>query len=271
MQGSFKAPPFQNVGAGQTANLPNLPTGLIYDGLVLKLGGTFTKAQIDEIRIRLGGKTILEMTGSELDTINQYMARVENASYLPIWFADPNARGVVGENQGAIDTRNVQYDAFSIEADINSGTTSPTLECWIIPGRPKLADFVGMFRAYTKAVQSISASGVHNLTPALASGALLNRLHVFHTNITRLDVKQAGFELQGDGENGIVQFVQNELRRETQSGHLAFDPTVRDNQADAMPLFRQDGSRVPTEFKATLSGADTVELISEMYTTHAGL
>lgn len=271
MQGFFLAPPFQNVGANATASLPNLPLGLIVDGLLLRIGGTtFTAAtHIDEIRVRLGGKAIVELTGAELQDINDYMSRTANAAFLPIWFADPNARTSMGENIGALDLQSVNYQSFSVEVDIG-GATAPTLECYIIPGATKPEAYRGIFRAYLKATQAVAASGVHNLTPALGRNTRLVRTHLFHSNITRLDVKQSGFEVQGEGDNAVAQYLQNELNRTTQSGQLVFDPTVRNNQADAMALFGPSGP-LPTEFKATLSGSDTVRMVSEVYTSIAGI
>lgn len=270
MSSSRKLPPFQNVGVSQTAVLPNIPLGVIYDGIVLEMGGTFDASDISEIRLRLDGKTIAELSGSQLDTINDYMGRTANADYLPIWFADPNARTIQGENWGAIDTT-LGYTSFSMEVDIDGTPTSPTLTGWMIPGLPKAPSNRAMFKAYLRAVQSISASGVHNLQPAIGRNTLLTRLHLFHANVTRLDVKRDGVEIQGDGENGIVQYLQNELNRTTQSGHIAFDPVVRNNQSESLVVFRGDGQPHAMEYKATLSASDTVTQVAEVYGSVASI
>lgn len=265
-----KLPPFQNVGVSQTAVLPNLPLGVVYDGILLQLGGTFVASDISEIRVRLDGKTIAELSGPQLQDINDYMGRTANADFLPIWFADINSRTIQGENWGAIDTT-LPYSSFSMEVDIDGTPTSPELDAWVVPGLPKSQEQRAMFKAYLRAVQSISASGVHNLSPAVGRNTLLSRLHLFHSNVTRLDVKRDGVEIQGDGEVAPVQYLQDELNRVTQSGHFCFDPLVRNNQSQSLRIFRGDGQPFSMEYKATLSGADTINQIAEVYGSIASI
>lgn len=266
-----KLPPFQNVGVSQTAVLPNLPLGVVYDGILLQMGGTtFAAANISEIRVRLDGKTIVEVSGAQLQDINDYMGRTADAAFLPLWFADINARTIQGENWGAIDTT-LPYSSFSMEIDINGTAVAPTLEAWVIPGLPKVESQRAMFKAYLRSVQSISASGTHNLQPAVGRNTLLSRLHLFHANLTRLDVKRDGVEIQGDGETAPVQYLQNELNRTTQAGHFCFDPLVRNNQSQSLRIFRGDGQPFAMEYKATLSAADTVNQIAEVYGSIASI
>lgn len=265
-----KQPAFNNVVAGSTASITNLHQGDVCEGLILKLGGTFTKAQIDGIRVKLGGKSIVDdLTGSQLDTVNKYMGRTDAAAYLAIHFADPNARTIDGEGIGGIDT-SLRYGSFSIEIDINAGAIGPTLDCWMLkrPAQIGKADRA-IFKAYLKATQSISASGTYSLQPPLGSlaGNLINRLHMFHTNLTQVDVKKNGLDIWDDGEVGISQFLQNELNRTAQSGHFAYDPLFDNNQSNSVSTTRPDGMPAPLEFRAVLSGADTVVMVSEIYTS----
>jgi hypothetical protein len=264
-----KQPAFNNVVATGTANIPNLHQGDICQALVLKLGGTaLTKAMIAAIRVKLGGKSIVDgVSGNEMDKINSYMKRTANANYLVIWFSDPNARTIDGEDIGGIDT-SLGYGTFSIEVDI-AGATAPTLECWMLksPVDPAATDRA-VFRAYTKATQTIGAAGTFSLTPALGSvvGNLICRNHFFHANLTQLDVKKAGLDIWDQGEVAVTQFLQNSLNRTTQAGHLAYDPIFDNNQSNSVSTTRGDGTPASLEFRGKFSAGDTVTMVSEIYT-----
>lgn len=268
-----KQPPFQNVAAGQTANLPNLNMGDTCDMLLLVLGGTTFDAgtHLDGIRVKLGGKTIVDdLNGAQLQAINNYMGRVSGAAFLPIHFADINARTILGENIGAIDT-SLGYTSFSMEVDIAAGAVAPTLECWMLKSPPKVGEDKAIFKTYLKSVETFNAANVFNLSPALGSstGNLINRLHLFHANITRLDVKKNGLEIQGDGEKAVVEFLQNELNRTTQAGLHVYDPLFDNNQSNSVSTVKPDGTQAPMEFRATLSAADTITEVSELYASIA--
>lgn len=262
-----KLPPFENVAANSTAILPRIPMGETYDKITLKLGGTaFTKAMITAIRLRLGGKLIWDVTGTALDTINQYMGETASAAYLTLNFAERQARTIVGEEIGAIDT-SLPYSGFSMEVDIGAAT-APTLAGWADRSAPQTGKpHQALFRAITKAVETPGAAGVFNLDMPLGSdkGTLIKRIHMFHSNVTEFAVKKNGLDLQDQGEIALIQFEQNELARTTQAGHFAYDPIVRDNQSEAVSTVRGDGSRANFEFKATLSAADTITSYPELY------
>jgi hypothetical protein len=269
----LKLPPFENVGANQVAVMPRIPMGETYHGIILKLGGTtFTKSLIAQIKIRLGGKVIWDLTGSQLDVIDLFMGQTANAAYLLIPFSDFNARTTYGESIGAIDT-SLPYSGFAMEVSIGAAT-APTLEAWSLTTKEKVVQEAWqrpLFRCMVPATHSIGAAGGFNLPIPLGSdsGAFIKRIHNFHANITEFSVKMNGSDIQDQGENGVIQFFQNNLTRVTQAGHLAFDPTVLDNQANAIPTVRsiENGlkRRNNFEFKATLSGADTIVTVSELY------
>jgi len=266
-----KQPPFQNVAAGQVANLPNLNMGDTCDMLLFKLGGTFTVSQINGIRAKLGGKTIVDdLSGSQLSLINDYMGRVTSTTFLAIHFADINARTITGENIGSIDT-SLGYTSFTLEVDIDAGAIAPTLECWMLKSPPKVGVDKGVFKSYLKSVETFGAANTFNLSPAVGSavGNLINRLHLFHANITRLDVKKNGLEILGDGEIAVVEFLQDELNRTTQAGLLVYDPLFDNNQSNSVSTVKPDGSVAPMEFRATLSAGDTITEISELYSSIA--
>ena len=234
----------------------------------MQLGGTFTKAHITAIRIRLGGKLIWDVTGSHLDKMNAYMGETANASYLTLNFAEREARTVVGEALGGIDT-SLGYSGFSMEVDISASATSPTLVAYAHTESPQAGQAKALFKAMLKATHTPGAAGQFSLPLPLGSqsGNLIKRVYMYHSYITQLDIKQDGIDLLDNGLVGILQFEQNELTRVTQSGQLVWDPLVRDNQSDVVPTVRPDGSQSSLEYRTTVSQADTIITYTELYTT----
>lgn len=269
----LKCPPFENTGAGQTAIIPRLPLGEVYHGIMLELGGTsFSKAQIERILIRLGGKVIWDVTGAQLDTMNQYMGMTANAAYLLIPFSEFNARTILGEEIGAIDTVNFDYSGFSIEVDIAAAATAPTLTAHRLVTNSKSVEkpeYLPLFKAMIPATHTIGAAGTYNLPIPLGSqsGALIKRIHHFHTNITELSVRLNGQDIFDQIKNALAQFWQNNLTRVTQAGHLCFDPMVLDNQSSAIPTINKRRKMNNIEWRETLSAADTIDTVSELYAT----
>lgn len=260
-----KLPPLENVGANQTAILPRLPLGMTYHGIVFKLGGTFTKAQITGIRARLDGKQFVDITGSRLDSINQFDGRTADASYLTLPFGEANARTIVGEGIGSIET--ARHDLFEMEVDIG-GATSPTLAAWAILGGPKKDPrYQDYIRAYLTATHSLGAAGEFNLNVPMGSrvGAEVKRVHYFHANLTKIQTLRDGLYMMQEAETGLLDYIYSELNRSAQSGHAAWDPCWGDDQSDAVPTYRADGTPAVFEHKATVSGSDTVVTVTDLY------
>lgn len=268
-----KLPPLQNVGANQTAVLPDMPRGMTYLATIFKLGGTFSKAQMTGIRQRINGKQHIDVEGSHLDSMNQHKKMTANAAYMSLNYAAREARTIKGVQIGAIDT-SVGVDVMSLEVDIG-GATSPTLAAWALLAPPKLIGDSNKFtiRALLKSTHTPGSAGEHNLSVPLGSrlGGTIKSIDVFHTNVTKMQVLKDGGYLQQEGETGLVAFVQDERDRSAQSGHIAYDPTFLGNQSEAIPTTRRDGSPANFEFKFTTSDADTVVTYSDMYQNISGI
>ena len=258
---------FQNVNPGQTANLPDIAQGMTYEGILLELGGTFTKPQITGIRITLGGKKIWDITGTHLDTLNAYCRRTASAVFMPIWFANPNAKTRGGYLAGAIDTSN-KFSNFSMEVDISGAAIAPTLAAHALLSLPiaKEAAYKNMFRALLKATDSPGGAGEFSIKAPIGSnhGAFIRALHFFHANITQLQVRKDSFLLLDRGTNAVVQYFQNELRRTAQAGLISWDPTFMDIEDDAPPTRNLSGNMANYEFLTTLSAADTLIHYSDL-------
>lgn len=261
-----KLPPLENVGASQTAILPRMPLGMTYHGIVFKLGGTaFTKAQITGIRASLDGKQFVNLSGARLDAINSFDGRTANAAYLTLPFGEANARTIVGEGIGSVQT--INRNLFNLEVDIGAAT-APTLEAWAILGGPKkdqrYADYI---RAYLTTIHTPGGAGEFNLNVPMGSlvGAEVKRVHYFHANVTKLQVLRDGLYMMQEAEIGLLAYMYAELNRVAQAGHTAWDPAWNDDQSDAVPTYRADGNPAVFEHKVTVSAADTVAAVTDLY------
>lgn len=272
-------PQMVNVGPAKQALIDRVPQGDVYEAFVFKLGGTLTKAQLNNVIFTLGGKRIWDATGTHADKLFSYMKRTANAAYLAVWFADPNSRTVFGSSIGAIDT-SVGYSDFSVKVDLDAAAAAgSTLECKALVSDPVSGDDPDRLkiRCLLKATQAPASAADHDLQPNLGSeaGALLRQLHLFHANLTNLYVTKDGIPLQDKAALADIQFLQNELRRTTQAGHFAFDPLAYyDNQSDSVPTLKRLGDQLRAasfKFRATLSAADVLTLYSDIYTTVAAL
>src|SRR3990172_7822612 len=100
----LKLPPFENVVASQTAVMPRLPRGNMYDALVFELGGGNTQANMSAIRLLANGKIVWNVTGTHLDLINNYDKMLDTATFLCVPFADFTADGQIQSQIGSFDT-----------------------------------------------------------------------------------------------------------------------------------------------------------------------
>lgn len=260
----------QNVVAGSVAIIPSLPMGLTYYGLVFKLGGTFTKAQIDYIRLRLAGKQFIDVTGSHLTDQLEYLGETSSATYFMLPFAEPNAKTVVGEMKGAIDTS--IYDrqtVLEMEVKINSGATSPTLECWGLMVPPKGLD-QDLITAIQKSEHNVTSAGKYDRNIPIGSqgGALIRRIFVHHDgNLDIIHAKKDGVDILEDGEEALLDYIQSSFYRTAQADVMCFDFTLNNNQSDSIATLRADARPAPFEFQfeTANAGGSTFTTYSVLY------
>lgn len=263
-----KLPDFVNVGTSQSALIDRVPQGRGFDGIMFERGGTFVATDVEQILVRLGGKVIVDISGQQLDDLNEYYGHTTTTGYHFLWFADPKAtRTIAGELQGQIDTQNYTYSDFSIKVKIGASAVTPTLKAWALQSAGKKSPII---RALIKGSHAPGAAGTFTLDVPIGSnqGALIRAVAFYHTNITRVDVKKDGLFLQDEGTNGVIQALQNDSNRVTQAGQIVYDACVNNNQSNAVPTLK-DGGKSPAniEFKVTVSAADTIDSYSDVYTT----
>lgn len=262
----LKLPPFENVVASSTAVLPRLPRGNMYDAIVFELGGGNTQANMSAIRLLVNGKVVWNITGTHLDTLNNYDRLEDTATFLCIPFADFTADGQVQSQIGSFDTSE-GVEEFGIEVDLGAGV-APTLGAFamVSPPSAKGDRFARAFKSVLKTVHAPAAAGEFNLPVALGSraGGFLRRVSMFHANVTHLAVKRDGVNLQDVLTVAQVGYMNELSRRTIQAGMVVFDPISAGALDDMVPTLRSDRNAANFEFLATVSGADTITAYSEL-------
>lgn len=249
--------PFTNVVASGVATV-SLPVGMSYNRIFLQLGGTFTKAMITDIKVRLNGKVIFQNTGSRLDLVNTYRKRGVSASFLVIDFTEPGAKDMAEQYIGNLNTAQ-GVSSLTMEVTI-AGATSPTLDSWAEVGPPAPLGVVAKQLLFTT---SFGGSGKFpfKLIDVANRGAIVKRVHFAHGgNVTALEVKKNGIVIHDNVTTAVNSFYQLDYGKTAQSNLYSYDPCVDDNYTNAIKT--QD--MVSLEFNLTTSAADTVTAVVEV-------
>lgn len=249
--------PFTNVVASGVATV-SLPVGMSYNRIFLQLGGTFTKAMITDIKVRLNGKVIFQNTGSRLDLVNNYRKRGVSANFLVVDFVEPGAKDMAEQYIGNLNTAQ-GVSSLTMEVTI-AGATSPTLDSWAEVGPPAPLGVVAKQILFTT---SFGGSGKFpfKLIDVANRGAIVKRVHFAHGgNVTALEVKKNGIVIHDNVTTAVNTFYQLDYNKTAQSNLYTYDPCVDDNYTNAIKT--QD--MVSLEFNLTTSAADTVTAVVEV-------
>jgi len=253
---TIKNLPFFNVVASGVASL-ELPLGMTYNRIVLELGGTtFTKSMITRIVAKLNGKNFYDITGSGLNSINLYKGLAADASYLTIDFNEPRAKTVGGMGGGAIGTA-AGVSSFTLEVTI-AGATAPTLASYSMISEPQP---LGLIMGLVHHPATFSAGGKFPivLPHGPRAGHLIKRVHFFHTNMTKLEVKKNGLVIFDEMSIAINEFIQKEYKQAPQAGLYVYDPIVTRDVKRVLAT----ANAASLQFNVTVSAADTVNTYAE--------
>lgn len=190
--------PFSNVVASGVATNQVTP-GRTLENLRLRLGGTFTKAMITDVKVKANGKVIVAGTGPHLDAIQAYRGRTQAATFLELAFADYCLNNEFDRMVGAFDT-SLGISNITTEITI-AGATSPTLLPILIESAQQkdragaAAPFAPLIAKVLNYPFSQATGGRLAMTVPFGaqSGSIIKRLHVFHSGtMTGATVKQDG-------------------------------------------------------------------------------
>lgn len=267
--------PFLNVAANSRAVLSTGQLrGYSVHALIFKRGGTFTAAHMTNIRVRMGGKPIVDtITGTQLAAINAYNGVTDTTGYLSLCFGDPTARTIRGQHLGDLDLSVYQND-LEIQVDIG-GATNPTLEVLALVSvskRAMLLDYAERdlvtFRAIVPTQVTLDAAATRQAIQIAGGGigSTISRIAFFHANLTKLEYKKQSLLKWEDVTIAEAAQVASIYGRAAQSGLYVLDRTVDGNQSEAETTVDSEGKSWNQQFLVSSSAADTLNIFVDTYT-----
>jgi hypothetical protein len=249
--------PFTNVVANGVATL-SLPIGMSYNRIILALGGTFTKAMITDIKVKLNGKVILQNTGSRVDAINTFRGITANTAFLTLDFTELFAKRIEDQYLGNLNTAK-GVSSLTIEITI-AGATAPTLDSYSELAQPNVLGAITKQIVFT---QSIGAAGKFpmKLIDVANRGALIKSIHFFNGgNVTALEVKKNGIVIFDNIPMAVNNYNLTEYRNVPQANVYHYDPTLDNNYSNM--IVTSDATSL--DFNLTTSAADTINAVVEV-------
>lgn len=273
--------PFPNVPETGIATLvTNELAGRSIHGLIFELGftgaGAYTRANMDNIKIRAGQKDLLEgITGAQLQDLNDYNGYNSDAAYVAHFFGDPTARTIRGQHLGDLDLDIYGNDPLQIEVK-NSGATTPTLKVYALVSVPKLAMGIGfndaeaatvraMIRTVNQPAAAINRKAVE-IGLGSSAGAKIRALHFFHANLTSVEFRKASDVKHDDIAIALNTYVQGAFARTAQAGLYTLDRIMDGNQGEAETTLQQNGRPWPFQVMLTTSASDTITTFADVHT-----
>lgn len=245
-------PSFDGVAAGQTATL-RCPIGFTYHQLWVTYGGTFTLAQMTEIRVVANGQNIMRFdSGAALDDYNTYEGRTAAGGILCIDFDRYNLRTRAGEEFTSLGTGApndpTPVTTLSVEIDIAAGATAPTLSARAIQSLPRPLGLIKKVRTF---IYNPPGSGDFEISD-LPRGDLINKVYFnISTNaISRVQVQRDNFTVY-DRTELLNDRIQADGVRVPQTDYWVYDPTENGNGAEGLVTANVNDLR----FILTTSGA----------------
>jgi len=267
---------FPNVAASSVATLSlDELRGNSIHGIVLEQSGTsFTKAHMTEIKVSVGGKSIIHgIAGDQLQDLNDYDGLSATSDYVGIWFGDPTARTIFGQHLTDLDLSYYDQAGAVLEVTIG-GATAPALQAYAVLGPPKAAmglqyseADVAMTRALIRTVATPSAAVTkqsYSIGLGSSAGAAVRKIGMFHSNLTSVEYKKNGIAIHDDVSAALNNYLQAEFARVPQSGLYVLDHIVDANQGGADQTIDSSGRPFPMQVNLTTSGADTVTVFADV-------
>lgn len=259
-------PPFLNVVNSGVATLQIPRYANTLTRIVLQLGGTFTKAMITDIKVKIGARTVYNVSGTALDTINKYKGVYDAADHLTIDFTERDAPSLDGKEIGGYDLT-AWADNVNLEITI-AGATSPTLTgyMFLTPPQGQGANELIHKTMFYPASTTVAGKFPVNFSPR---GALIKRIHFLYTgtdwtastdgNLNRVEVKKNGLVVF-DANARLNRFVQQEHRKVPQAKHYCVDFVFDNNQSGQL----KTSDAAALEFNTYLTAQDSLAVYVEV-------
>jgi hypothetical protein len=228
-----------NIAPGQTAILTVPTEALTLTGLKFILTGTtFDKTKIDSVKVKLGTRTLWELTYAQINSINNYKNAADNAKYLYLDFVERDQAVFPVKEIGGLDLYALlSVGVVTVELKVNATAVAPSIA---VTGYYEQAQGNPVVLKYVSFTAATNASGKFTL-PVQFKGAILKRLYLFFTgtawsaavdgNVQRVECKKNSmvFFDEYDTDN---RFIQLHYKKVPQAGMYVVDFIV-DNNHDA--------------------------------------
>lgn len=253
-----------NIVPGQTAILTVAPENLTLMGLKLALSGTtFDKTKIDSVKVKLGARTLWDLTYAQIQAINNYKNAADNVRYLYLDFVERDQAIFPVKEVGGLDLLSLlSVGQVTVEVKINATAVAPKIEVQGYfeqgQGNPIVLKYVPFTAAYNSA-------GRFSL-PLQFKGAIVKRLYIFYTgtawgantdgNVSRVECKKNSmvFFDEKDTDN---RFIQAQYKKVPQAGMYVCDFIVDNNQDAQITSARlQNGAYLYDAFEINAYLAD---------------
>lgn len=272
-------PTVENVVAGLTATvkIPIEPLTLL--GVLLRLGGTtFDKTKIDWIKVKVGTKTIWDLTMAQINKINNYKNSFDNSAFVLLDFTERDQALFPVKEVGGLDLMPLLATGqVIIEIRISGTAVAPTIDATGIYSREQGNKWIKKFKRepYSR------ASAGEPVLPTQFRGAQIERVWLDYTgtnwgaaadgNVKRVEIKKNGYTIfdRTCRENRIMQ---SHFKKVPQANMYVID-FLEDNNHDAHVQTISTVNDVAVydnfEFKATLTdaGGANIDVISEVLDT----
>lgn len=262
--------PLSNVAANSTAS-GNITPGRTIEGIIFKLGGTFTvDTHIYTLRIKANGKTVIEGTGAQLRALSLFRGDTPNTGYLHIDFSESKiGRDFLDEMAGAWDT-SLGVANISIEVSIGAAT-SPTLLVYTVESAPQsLAGlpFAGLMHKVLRYPYSVAAGGSISIPLPFGqvNGAIIKRIHLAEGTagrITGVVVKQDGVVIH-DSLDADNDYFNVQYRKANVAGFYHVDFIPDGNLKNALDTRDARSLELLPTFSAADSGFVIVEYLDKL-------
>lgn len=205
-----KLPSVTNVNAGSTATL-NCPIGRSYDRLIFEYKN-LTLAQIKNLRVEIDGKPIQEFKDAvQLDDLNKYYSRHDEAGFISIWFNRPEMNTLehqrvtrLGTGAGGVGI----VQTFQISFDIDEAAVNPEVKAHALQSDPSP---LGMITKVKQFVMSSATAGQFEID-SIPRGPRILAIHFFKSDIKSVEVEQNSRKIR-EGTKSLLQFLQRESGR----------------------------------------------------------
>ncbi|MGL5181193.1 major capsid protein P2 [Herbaspirillum huttiense] len=264
-----------NVAPGSIATL-TIPTGgqLTLTGIMLTLTGTtFTKANINGIKVKIGPRLIWDVSMAQLNAINNYKGNADNPGFIQLDFAERDQDLFPNKEIGGIDL----FQAMSIgnvivEISIAGTAVAPKIDAkgFFEPtqGNPVVLKYLNY-------PASSAVAGKVTL-PLNFRGALIKRVWSFYAgtswtagangNVNRMEVKKNG-QVIFDQTCLEARFVQVSFKKTPQANLYVTDFIVDNNAGAQVTTISQAAGGTKTydqfEFNTYLTASDALNNVVE--------